>query len=104
MGRRAELRGDGQGQRVRSAAALLEAIGGSVEVRQGPDGWELQANGCPLSAVVAEDPEACALAEALVAEVTGMQVTEHCQKTARPQCAFHVQTGSEAGAEGSSVE
>lgn len=75
---------------VAAAAALLESIGGSVEVVEGPHGWTIEANGCPLSGVVAADPDVCALAEALVAEVTGRPVVESCDRSARPRCSFRV--------------
>jgi predicted ArsR family transcriptional regulator len=76
--------------RVAAAAALLESIGGSVEVQESADGWTLRSHGCPLSGAVSEDPDVCALAESLVAEVTGRRVVEMCDKTARPRCAFQV--------------
>lgn len=98
LGKGADAQGGGKGARVEAAAALLEAIGGSVEVREAPDGWEVQATGCPLSAVVAEDPEVCVLAESLVAEVTGLPVAEHCERSARPRCAFTVRDESQGGA------
>lgn len=75
---------------VAAAAALLESIGGSVEVVEGSHGWTIRGNGCPLSGLVSEDPEVCALAEALVAEVTGRRVIESCEKSGRPRCAFRV--------------
>lgn len=83
-------RGTTAGERVSAAAGLLDAIGGSVEVTRATDGWILQSAGCPLSGVVAADPDVCALAESLVAEVTALAVRETCQKTGRPRCAFHV--------------
>lgn len=90
LGMRAGAEG-GESARVEVAAALLEAIGGSVEVLRPASGvWELRAAGCPLSAVVARDPEVCALAEALVAEVTGLPVEERCDRKGRPRCAFRV--------------
>jgi predicted ArsR family transcriptional regulator len=76
--------------RVAAAAALLESIGGSVDVTESGDGWKLHSHGCPLAGVVAEDPDTCALAESLVAEVTARRVVERCEKTDRPRCAFHV--------------
>ena len=94
VGRRLGARaGDGAedaAARVAAAAALLESIGGSVEVLEEPDGWAIRADGCPLSGVVAEDPDVCALAESLVAEVTGRRVVEACRKGGRPRCEFHV--------------
>jgi predicted ArsR family transcriptional regulator len=75
---------------VSAAAALLESIGGSVEVLEEPGGWRIRSDGCPLSGVVLEDPDVCALAESLVAEVTGLPVRECCRKSERPRCEFEV--------------
>lgn len=86
---------------VAAAAALLESIGGSVEVVEEEGGWRIRADGCPLSGVVSEDPDVCALAESLVAEVTGRPVTECCQKTGRPRCEFRIEGGRGASSSGS---
>ena len=96
LGAQAGSTGEG-GAAVAAAAALLESIGGSVEVVEEPDGWRIRANGCPLSGVVAEDPDVCALAESLVAEVTGRPVVECCQKTERPRCEFQIFAQQAAG-------
>lgn len=90
LGARADAGKGGGAAGVAAAAALLESIGGSVEVLEASHGWTIQANGCPLSGLITEDPGVCALAEALVAEVTGRPVTETCQKSGRPRCAFQV--------------
>lgn len=86
----AASQGGGTAARVAAAAALLESLGGAVEVVEEPHGWTIRARGCPLSGVVAEDPAVCALAESLVAEITGLRVVESCQKTGNPRCAFQV--------------
>lgn len=80
----------GRAGRVHAAAALLDSIGGSTEVLAEPHGWTIRSDGCPLSGVVAEDPDVCVLAEALVAEATGLSVAEACHKSERPRCAFRV--------------
>lgn len=95
LGARA-ARSDGSGAaRVSAAAAVLESIGGSVEVGDDADGWTIRADGCPLSAVVGADPDVCALAQALVSEVTGRRVVECCHRSERPRCEFRIQ--AEAG-------
>lgn len=90
LGARADSPGDGGIGDVRAAAALLESIGGSVEVVDDAHGWTIRGDGCPLSGVVAEDPDVCALAEAVVAEVTGRPVRECCRKSERPRCEFRI--------------
>lgn len=76
--------------RVQAAADILRSIGGDVEVLRERDFWRIRGHGCPLSGVVAEHHEVCSLAEALVGEVTGLPVTECCDRGERPRCAFMV--------------
>lgn len=76
--------------RVEAEAAALRSLGGDVEVKRTDSGWELRGHGCPLSGVVVNHPELCVLAQALVEEITGVRVTEACQREGRPRCSFHV--------------
>lgn len=78
------------GAKVESAAEVLRGLGGDIDILETDEGWLLAGFGCPLSAVVAERQEACALAEALVAEITGFPVRERCDREERPRCRFHV--------------
>jgi predicted ArsR family transcriptional regulator len=77
--------------RVAAAAAAFRTLGGDVEVQRTQGGWRLQAYGCPLSAVSAHHPEVCALAEALIAGISGLPVTECCERSERPRCAFRIE-------------
>src|SRR6476469_7120910 len=81
---------DGTEARAKAAAAALRSLGGDLEVAPADGGWQLKGYGCPLSAVTAGRPEVCALAQALVEEITGRPVTERCDRGARPRCGFHV--------------
>jgi predicted ArsR family transcriptional regulator len=56
---------------------------------------------CPLAALVPDHPERCKLAEALLTEVVGVAVREHCHKGERPRCRFEVPL-AERGAKGDS--
>jgi predicted ArsR family transcriptional regulator len=76
--------------RVRTAAGVLRQLGGDVEVEPTESGWRIRGFGCPLSGVVAEHHEVCALGESLVTEITGLPVTECCNRGERPRCAFEV--------------
>lgn len=76
--------------RIASAAAALRDLGGDVEVQRTDRGWQLQGYGCPLSAVTATRPEVCTLAQALVEQITGLPVTECCDRTERPRCRFRI--------------
>jgi predicted ArsR family transcriptional regulator len=78
------------GDRVATAAAVLRSLGGDVDVQRSDSGWRLQGYACPLSGVTSHHPEVCALAQALVEEITGRPVTECCQRGDRPRCAFEV--------------
>ena len=84
--------------RVEAAAEALRGLGGDVEVQETGAGWRLQGYGCPLSAVTARRPEVCALAQALVEEITGRPVAECCDREGRPRCGFLVRTEGAAPA------
>jgi predicted ArsR family transcriptional regulator len=77
--------------RVASAAAALRNLGGDIDVHRTDRGWLLQGYGCALSAVTAKHPEVCALAKALVEEITGQPVTECCERGAHPRCGFRIE-------------
>jgi predicted ArsR family transcriptional regulator len=68
--------------RRESAAQALSSLGGLAEVQTLPDG-RLALNGfsCPLTETVAEHPEVCQVAEALVRELTGLEVQEQCDRS-----------------------
>jgi predicted ArsR family transcriptional regulator len=80
--------------RVAMAAAALRDLGGEIEVRRTDQGWQLQGYACPLSGVTVKQPEVCALAQALVEEITGGRVTECCERGERPRCGFTVEMAS----------
>jgi predicted ArsR family transcriptional regulator len=79
--------------RVVLAAAALRGLGGDVEVQRTDQGYMLQGFGCPLSAVTAKHPQVCALAQALLEEITGESVTECCERNGRPRCRFRIDAG-----------
>jgi predicted ArsR family transcriptional regulator len=89
--------------RVAVAAAALRSLGGDVEVQRTEGGYTLQGYGCPLSAVTAKHPEVCALARALVEEITGQPVIECCERNARPRCRFRIEDEPEPPAAVASV-
>jgi predicted ArsR family transcriptional regulator len=80
-------------ERLQGAAELLSSLGGLAEVEASSDGrLRLRGFSCPLGELVPEHPELCGLAEALVAEASGLEVRECCQRDADrpPQCQFEV--------------
>lgn len=77
---------------VAAAAEALRSLGGEVSVAPLEGGWEIRGAGCPLSRVVAADPDACAIAQGLIAGITGAHVTECCDRSeARARCRFRVE-------------
>lgn len=85
-----EATGGPPAERVARAAALLGELGGLAEVERHAGGWRIQGYGCPLAAADPAHPEACALAEQLLAHVTGLPVRERCERGARSRCCFEV--------------
>lgn len=76
--------------RVQKALEVLKAIGGSPMVERDDGRLLIRSGGCPLSAAVVEHPEVCGLAEALVAEIVGVPVREHCDRGESPKCCFEL--------------
>jgi predicted ArsR family transcriptional regulator len=76
--------------RLQKALEVLKAIGGSPSVEREGDRLLIRSTGCPLAAAVVEHPEVCELAEALVAEIVGMPVREHCNRGESPKCCFEL--------------
>ncbi|HET7583557.1 MAG TPA: ArsR family transcriptional regulator [Gemmatimonadaceae bacterium] len=77
--------------RVRAAAAVLDELGGVTSVETTETGYTIRGAGCALSAAVAECPEVCKTAEALVAALTGAEVHERCDRSGeRTRCCFEI--------------
>lgn len=77
-------------RRLEAAVEVLNAVGGAAEVAETDEGLRIRSHGCPLSGLVRQDPEACVVAEALVQTISGMDVTETCDRDGRPRCRFEV--------------
>jgi predicted ArsR family transcriptional regulator len=80
--------------RLRTAAAVLTALGGDIDVERGEAEIRLRGCGCPLSAVTARRPEACRAVETLVAEIVGAPVRQCCEHGTRPRCGFAVSSAA----------
>lgn len=78
--------------RVHAAAALLQSLGGALEVERRPDGWLLRSAGCPLSSAVTREPALCNLVESVVAEVSGCPAREVCDRSGLPKCSFELRS------------
>lgn len=88
--------GDGLRARTRTAARVLEELGGAVRVKEADGGFLIQGSSCPMDALVADHPELCRLAEALVSAIIGGEVRECCDRDRPPRCAFRIPGDSRA--------
>jgi predicted ArsR family transcriptional regulator len=77
-------------ERVYRAVRVLGELGGLAESEPQNGHFLIHSTSCPLAAVVVDHPQACVLAEALLAELTGAAVQERCQRDASPQCRFEI--------------
>lgn len=78
--------------RVTLACRVLAELGAEMQREKDAEGLWLRGYACPLGALVSDHPELCGLVEALLAEITGRPVREHCRREdpLRPRCAFLV--------------
>lgn len=84
------VQADGVRQRLEAAVAILEELGGLAELEEDDGTFVLRGYSCPLTSAVQGHPEVCRLAEALLAEATGLPVHEHCDRGETPRCCFEV--------------
>jgi predicted ArsR family transcriptional regulator len=77
-------------QRVGAAAALLADLGAEADLITVDGGFDVVSHGCPLAHAVVACPGTCAAFEALLAQITGANVREHCDRTGEPRCAFAI--------------
>jgi predicted ArsR family transcriptional regulator len=77
-------------ERAAAAAALLQALGGEIDLVNEDGTLRLRGYACPLSVAVARRPELCRAVETLVAEIVQAPVRQCCEHGARPRCAFIV--------------
>jgi predicted ArsR family transcriptional regulator len=76
--------------RVEQALEVLTVMGGAPRFEFERDRLVIRSSACPLSGAVAEHPEVCELAEALVEEIIGAPVNERCDRSASPRCCFEL--------------
>lgn len=76
--------------RVRTAAAVLIALGGDTDVAHEDGALCIRGTGCPLSAAVSKRPELCRAVETLVSDVTGTAARSRCQHGEQPRCCFAI--------------
>jgi predicted ArsR family transcriptional regulator len=83
-------RADGAHARLETAVEVLNELGGLAELEERDGALVIRGYSCPLAGVTPDHPEVCRMAEALVAEVAGVSVQEHCERGERPRCCFEV--------------
>jgi predicted ArsR family transcriptional regulator len=76
--------------RLEEAVAVLNGLGGLAELEERDGGFAIRGYGCPLAAVTRDHPEACRMVEAMIAELAGVPVREHCERGVKPRCRFEV--------------
>jgi predicted ArsR family transcriptional regulator len=86
---------DGARARLEAAAGVLNELGGLAELEEQDGTLVIRGYSCPLATVTPDHPEVCRMAEALVAEVAGVSVQEHCDRSERPRCCFEVASAGE---------
>jgi predicted ArsR family transcriptional regulator len=93
---RAELTNDESFEmRAQLGVLKLEQLGGAPRIARENDRVMIKSmNSCPFSESAAVHPEICHLAEMLLSEITGLEVKEHCERGAQPQCSFEVSESS----------
>ena len=81
---------NGSHARLETAVEVLNELGGLAELEERDGAIVIRGYSCPLAGVTPDHPEVCRMAEALVAEVAGVCVQEHCERGERPRCCFEV--------------
>ncbi len=92
------VRGDTADARLERTLALLEPLAGAVDVIPGLEGTLVCGHGCPLAALVTDEPRVCAFLAGFLEGAVGAPVRQACEHEPRPRCRFHVATGA-AGSE-----
>lgn len=75
-------------ERLEAAVGVLNELGGFAELEERDGSFLIRSYGCPLSNVVPDHPEACRLAETLVAGLAGVPIRECCDRDENPRCRF----------------
>jgi len=81
------------GERRRIALKVLAALGGEAVLNTSNGTESIEGRACPLAVITATHPEACQIAESLLAEIIGQPVRELCRRGARPRCRFQILAG-----------
>jgi predicted ArsR family transcriptional regulator len=80
--------------RLESAVEIFNELGGLAELEERDGTLVIRGYCCPLAGVTPDHPEVCRMAEALITELAGVPVYEHCDRGERPRCCFEVATSN----------
>lgn len=76
--------------RLAQALAALKEVGGAAAIVKEDGRVLIKSESCPFAEAVAEHPEVCKVAEAMVGEIVERKVIERCDRTASPKCCFEI--------------
>jgi predicted ArsR family transcriptional regulator len=85
-----QVKGKSRDRRIEFALSVLTALGGDAIVQESEGKQFIRGSGCPLSAVTADHPEACLIAEALLSKIIDVPVRECCHHGETPRCCFEI--------------
>jgi predicted ArsR family transcriptional regulator len=85
-----ELTKKSRNERLLAALDLLKKLGGAVALHETHRKTLIRGKSCPLAAITAHYPDACLIVEALLTEIIGVPVKEHCTHGQSPSCCFEV--------------
>ena len=86
---------DGVRARLEAAATVLDELGGLVELEERDGAFVVRGYSCPMTDTVPGHPEVCRLIEALLTELVGAPVHQHCDRGEIPRCCFEVALGDD---------
>jgi predicted ArsR family transcriptional regulator len=79
-------------ERLEQTLNALEDLGGSAVIEREGSKIQIRSDSCPFADAVAEHPEVCRMAEAMVEEIVGLPVEEICDRKHMPKCCFSINT------------
>jgi len=77
-------------ERVTAALKFLKMLGSVAEVSEEKGKMVISSYGCPIAEAVSADSRSCLAMEALLKDLTGLPVAEHCDHGEHPSCRFEI--------------
>ncbi|HTK37238.1 MAG TPA: hypothetical protein VL325_01985 [Pyrinomonadaceae bacterium] len=79
-------------EKIAKTLSALEELGGAAVVERDEGKIWIKSQSCPFADAVAEHPEVCRMAEAMVEEIVGLPVEEFCDRKHQAKCCFAINT------------